>query len=175
MKHLLLFKFCCVITSVLSSANETSFSNPSSFALFVNIFSFFLAFLASYLFSIGVVTELDNMGSSFCPELEILFEERRLFSLHRVGSAPPWKGFQCWLWCDSCPLKSALRPVRVFLEVMPSHREFLHALNAGQNQTGNLSERFLELLSHAVPGWAGVSALSKIIHRDGLLGNVKLL
>lgn len=173
MKDLLLFKFC-VITSVLSSANETSFSNPSSFALSVNIFSF-TCFPCFYLFSIVVVTELDSMGSSFCPELEILFGERRLLPLHRVGSAPPWKGFWCWLWCDSCPLKTALRPARVFLEVMPPHREFLHALNVGQNQTGNPSERFLELLSHAIPGWAGVSVLSKIIHRAGSLGNVKLL
>lgn len=160
---------------MLSSANETSFSNPSSFALFVNIFSFFLAFLAFYLFSIVFVTELDSMGSSFCPELEILFEERRLLTLHHAGSAPPWKGFRGWFWCDSCPLKTAVRPVRVFLEVVPSQREFLHSLNVGQNQTGNPSERFLELLSHAVPGWAGVSVLSKIIQRGGSLRNVKLL
>lgn len=97
MQHLLLFKFCCVTTSVLSSANETSFSSTSSFELFVNIFSFFLAFLAFYLFDILIVTELDNMGSGFCPELKILFEERRLLTLHHVGSALPWNGFHCWL------------------------------------------------------------------------------
>lgn len=62
---------------MLSSANETSFSNTSSFALCVNIFSFFPCF-PFYLFGIVFVTELDKMGSSFCPELEIPFEERRL-------------------------------------------------------------------------------------------------